>query len=241
MDPSSPKLTLEILPQPDDITCGPTCLHAVYRYYGDHLPLRQVIAEVKPLKGGGTLSVLLAHHALERGYQATIFTYNLTVFDPSWFVDGGVDLTDRLKAQAKAKRTTKLRFATKAYLRFLELGGRIRFEELNPDLIRRYLNRGHPVLTGLSATYLFGCARERGEIKLHYDDIRGHPAGHFVVLYGYDLDSDEALVADPLQDNPRFGTHYYPVGIQRLLGAVLLGALTYDANLLVIEPRTSQL
>jgi hypothetical protein len=39
-----------------------------------------------------------------------------------------------------------------------------------------------------------------------------------------------------LQDNPRFGGQYYSVGIQRLLGAVLLGALTYDANLLVIEP-----
>ena len=24
---------LEILNQPDDVTCGPTCLHAVYRYF----------------------------------------------------------------------------------------------------------------------------------------------------------------------------------------------------------------
>jgi len=241
MDPSSSKLTLEILPQPDDITCGPTCLHAVYRYYGDDIPLGRVIDEIKPLKGGGTLAVLLAHHALERGYRATIYTYNLTMFDPSWFASGRIDLAAKLEAQAKAKRAAKLRFATRAYLRFLELGGRMRFRELNPDLIRRYLTRGLPVLTGLSATYLFGCPRERGKEKLHYDDIRGEPAGHFVVLYGYDPDSREALVADPLQDNPRFGTHYYSVSIQRLLGAVLLGALTYDANLLVIEPPNSQL
>lgn len=241
MDPSSPRLTLEILPQPDDTTCGPTCLHAVYRYFGDAISLGQVIDEVKPLKGGGTLAVLLARHALERGYRATIYTYNLTMFDPSWFASGRIDLAAKLEAQAKAKRAAKLRFATRAYLRFLELGGRMRFRELNPDLIRRYLTRGHPVLTGLSATYLFGCPRERGKEKLHYDDIRGEPAGHFVVLYGYDPDSREALVADPLQDNPRFGTHYYSVSIQRLLGAVLLGALTYDANLLVIEPSNSQL
>jgi hypothetical protein len=240
VDPHSSKLTIEILPQPNDMTCGPTCLHAVYRYYGDTISLGQVIDEIKPLKGGGTLAVLLACHALERGYQATIFTYNLDVFDPSWFGDRKVDLAGRLRSQAKVKRSAKLRFATKAYLRFLELGGRIRFKELNPDLIRRYLNRGHPVLTGLSATYLFGCARERGKEKLYYDDVRGEPAGHFVVLYGYDPDSREALVADPFQDNPRFGTHYYSVGIQRLLGAVLLGALTYDANLLVIQPGTNQ-
>jgi ABC-type bacteriocin/lantibiotic exporter with double-glycine peptidase domain len=36
-------LRLDILPQPDDTTCGPTCLHAVYRYWGDEIPLAQVI------------------------------------------------------------------------------------------------------------------------------------------------------------------------------------------------------
>ena len=28
----------EIQRQPDDVSCGPTCLHAVYRYFGDELP-----------------------------------------------------------------------------------------------------------------------------------------------------------------------------------------------------------
>jgi hypothetical protein len=47
------------------------------------------------------------------------------------------------------------------------------------------------------------------------------------------------MVADPLQDNPLYGEHYYEVGVDRLVGAILLGILTYDANLLVIAPRTS--
>src|SRR5262249_1472255 len=33
------RLQLDILPQPDDFTCGPTCLHAIYRYLGDEVPL----------------------------------------------------------------------------------------------------------------------------------------------------------------------------------------------------------
>jgi hypothetical protein len=37
------QLELEMLPQPDDTTCGPTCLHAVYRYRGHEIPLDQVI------------------------------------------------------------------------------------------------------------------------------------------------------------------------------------------------------
>ena len=57
------KLRVDILPQPDDNSCGPTCLHALYRYYGDELPLDQVLAEVPMLESGGTLDVLLANHA----------------------------------------------------------------------------------------------------------------------------------------------------------------------------------
>ena len=77
------RLEFDILPQPDNMTCGPTCLHALYRYYGDELPLETVIEEVESLEGGGTLAVLLACHALRRGYDATIYTYNLKVLDPT--------------------------------------------------------------------------------------------------------------------------------------------------------------
>jgi hypothetical protein len=230
------RLQLEIHGQPDDASCGPTCLHAVYRYFGDPVPLEDVIAEVELLETGGTLAVLLAVHALRRGYRATIYTYNLQLFDPTWFDRPDPDLVELLERQAVEKADPQLRFATRAYIDYLALGGRVRFEELNPTLLRSFLERNQPVLTGLSATYLFSCARERGWEILEYDDVRGYPTGHFVVLCGYDAASDEVGVADPLQDNPRFGSHYYEVGMQRLLGAILLGVLTYDANLLILEP-----
>lgn len=230
------RLTLEIQPQPDDSTCGPTCLHAVYRYFGDRIPLRQVISEVEPLETGGTLAVLLGCHALRRGYTATVFTYNLNLFDPTWFAKK-VDLADRLRQQAEAKPDGKLRRATEAYLEFLSLGGVLRFEELRPALLRRFLKRQIPVLTGLSATYLYGCAREAGDHTLREDDIRGVPTGHFVVLCGYDRETRRVLVADPHQDNPLFGSHYYEVSVNRALGAILLGVITYDANLLILERK----
>jgi hypothetical protein len=227
---------VRILPQPTDTTCGPTCLQAVYGYYGDDIPLDQVIREVVPLAERGTLAVLLARHALARGYRATIYTYNLHVFDPTWFGSDREGLAGRLEAQASRKEDAKLRFATSAYLGFLRMGGEIRFEELTPELIVRFLDRGQPLLTGLSATYLYGCARERGGDRLVYDDIGGVPTGHFVVLCQHDADRDQIIVADPLADNPAFPPHFYAVGVQRVLGAILLGVLTYDANFLVVEP-----
>jgi hypothetical protein len=38
-------LTLEILPQPTDETCGPACLHAVYRFLDDPPQLDRVVIE----------------------------------------------------------------------------------------------------------------------------------------------------------------------------------------------------
>lgn len=81
-------LNLDILHQPDDHTCGPTCLHAVYQYFGDDVPLNQVVHETDFLEEGGTLAPLLGCHALRRGYQAKIYTWDLRVFDPTWFAPG---------------------------------------------------------------------------------------------------------------------------------------------------------
>jgi hypothetical protein len=232
------RLHFDILPQPDSSTCGPTCLHAVYRYHGDEMPLAQVIRETPALEEGGTLAVLLACHALERGYDATIYTYNLQIFDPTWFVPGAQRMADRLRAQMQVKSDPKLHLASEAYLRFLRLGGRLRMEDLSVELFRRYLVRGVPILTGLSATYLYRESREYGPQGTP-DDVRGVPQGHFVVLCGYDRVRREVLLADPLMPNPLSPEHLYEIAIDRVVCAVLLGMITHDANLLVVRPKPS--
>ena len=232
------ELNVEIQTQLDDVTCGPTCLDAIYRYYGDEIPLEQVVSEVQQLETGGTLAVLLACHALKRGYKATIYTYNLRIFDPTWFGQFGGDLEEKLREQLRHKETPKLRFATEAYVEFLERGGTIKFEELNSALLRRYLNRGIPILTGLSATYLYRCPREL--VTTDPDDVRGEPQGHFVVVCGYDRLRRQVMVADPYPDHALGDSNKYFVSFDRLIGAILLGIMTYDANLLLIETKGRQ-
>ncbi|MEJ2469593.1 MAG: hypothetical protein P8Y96_00540 [Desulfuromonadales bacterium] len=229
------RLSLEILPQPDELSCGPTCLQAVYRYYDDELSLDRVIAEVPMLEGGGTLGVWLACHALRRGYRATIYTYKLQIFDPSWFQPGGPDICERLQAQLLVKDDPKLHVATRAYLEYFQRGGRMRLADLTPALIRRFLKQQQPILTGLSATWLYRSPRETGE-NCDYDDVRGEPSGHFVVLCGYDRSTREVLIADPLLGNPLGLGHIYRSPMQRVINAILLGVLTYDGNLIIIEP-----
>lgn len=230
--------------QPDDQTCGPTCLHALYRYYGDEVSLDRVVGEIERVEGGGTLGVILGAHALHRGYSVTIYTFNLQVFDPTWFGDEGelregIDLVAKLRAQMEAKSKARLHTTSFNFIRFLELGGTVKFGDLTPAFLRRYLKREIPILTGLSSTYLYRCAREYGPDD-DYDDVRGLPAGHFVVLAGYDRRRRKVLVSDPLQDNPAFRKQQYVVSIERLIGAIMLGVLTYDANLLIVEPRRTE-
>ncbi len=233
-------LALNILPQPDDVTCGPTCLHAVYRYYGDPVSLEEVVQRTPQLEDGGTLAVLLGCDALKNGYDATIYTYNLTVFDPTWFRYSDAHLVDKIRSQLLHKDSPKLHTASRGYLEFLSLGGQLRMRDLNRDLIVEHLNQSVPVLTGLSSTYLY---QERRELNTTQepDDVRGTPQGHFVVLRGYNREKKMVRVADPYQKNPWSKNLDYEVPIERVICAILLGVLTYDANLLVIRPKSKPL
>lgn len=237
-------LELNIKAQPDDVTCGPTCLHGVYQYYQDDIPLKEVIEEVKQLASGGTIAVMLANHALKRGYNATIYTYNLMTFDPSWFREKA-DLTTKLNEQLLAKpNDEKLHVATTGYLQFLANGGVIKFEELTPSLIKYFLTKRIPILTGLSATYLYESPRETGEyipatgeFVVRYDDVNGVSTGHFVIINGFNQEKRLVYIADPLDANPISEKQYYKVSFQKLINSIMLGVMTYDANLLIIHPK----
>lgn len=228
-------IDFKILPQPTETTCGPTCLHGVYSYYGGRASLASIIKDISHLEDGGTLAVLLGRDALERGYRAKIYTYNLDMFDPTWFPADAAKLKKFIATQKKAKRNKKLQLASDAYLDFLNLGGEILFEDLTPKLLRKFLENGTPILTGLSATYLYRGAREIGETN-QPDSIAGEPVGHFVVIAGIDREQKKLLIADPFHQNPFASGNYYWVETHRVISSILLGIVTYDANLLVIEP-----
>ena len=109
-------------------------------------------------------------------------------------------------------------------------------QDLSPALLQRCLELNRPILTGLSATFLYRTPREFGTDVLEDDDLRGQPTGHFVVLCGWNSDERKVRVADPLEDRPGFDEHIYWMPVERVINAVLLGVLTYDGNLLLLEP-----
>jgi hypothetical protein len=209
----------------------------LYNYYGDVVALKEVIQEVKQLKFGGTLAVMLGNHALKRGYKAHIYTYNLNVFDPTWFKFSSKKMIQYLREQMEFKhKRRKLRVASHAYIKFLQSGGELLNVELDEALIKSYLKKSIPILTGLSATYLYGTAREIPQFDI-YDSIKGEPSGHFVVITGFDEDKNCAYITDPMEPNPLGNGKVYSVNFSRLINSIMLGIVTYDANLLIIEPK----
>lgn len=234
------KLKIEIQEQPDDSTCGPTCLHSVYNYYQNNIGLDDVIKSTKTLDDGGTLGVLLGLDALKRGFDTRLYTLNLKVFDPSWAnLDAG-ELIEKLEKQLAFKNDKKFQDASKAYVEYLKNGGELLLQNLTTKLIKKYLSDGYPILTGLSATYLYQTPRELylSNNQSIYDDLKGEPLGHFVVLFG--IREKYIYVADPYRGNPFTKSSYYKVEADRLLSAILLGILTYDANLLIIKPKNEE-
>ncbi|NCX93846.1 MAG: peptidase-C39 like family protein [Gammaproteobacteria bacterium] len=233
-------LNVLIQNQPDGESCGPTSLHAVYQFYDDRVSLDQVIHEVERVVTGGTISAFLGQHALTRGYRASIYVYDLSLFDLTWFKHPDCSnefLSMKLKEQLKYKHSKRFEEATKAYLDFMAMGGKILYHDLSVAWLREFFELGLPLITGLSSTYLYNCPRERAiGNQMIYDDLRGTPCGHFVVLCGYDEQKRHIVVADPHRQNPISQNNYYKVKAQRLINSIMLGVLTYDANLLMIEP-----
>src|SRR5665647_130647 len=121
-------MELTILPQPDDTSCGPTSLHAVYRYYNLEVELAQLIADISSLETGGTLAVYLGIDALQRGMDATLYSYNLKMFDPTWAGLAPSVLIDKLEQQQEFKKKKRFFQASQAYITFLRLGGIILFD-----------------------------------------------------------------------------------------------------------------
>jgi hypothetical protein len=230
------ELPIAIERQPDYTTCGPTALHAIYRYYGDPIDLQTVIKETPKLPTGGTLGVHLSVHALSRGYEVDTWVCNVRHMDPTWFQQP-TDVLAKLQLRAEAKglrADPRYGPALQSVEQYVRLGGRLVWGDLTPELIGRVLGQGTPILTGTNGTYLYQCARETDAGP---DDVRGDAFGHFIVLSGYSDADQSVAIADPLLDNPAHGTKYYRASVYRLLGAIFLGVGTDDGNLMRIRPK----
>lgn len=229
------KLNLHVSKQPDDESCGITCLQAIYDYYAHPTSLDKLKNEIEHWQTGGTVAVNLARHALGRGFSAEIHTYNIKIFDPTWKDLSPKDLSRKLNQRARKIRSKKQKMVIGFYQDFLKKGGVLKFDDLDEDLLSRLFKDHKPIICGLSATYLYQHMRETPDND--ENDIIGQPVGHFVVVTGWDPHTRTVTIQDPLRKNPISDTGTYKLPFTKFSNAVMLGILTYDENLLVIAKK----
>ena len=98
------KLDFKIEEQPDNTSCGPVCLKAVYEYYHTNVELTDLVNDIHQFEeGGGTLAVMLAKHALSMGFKTKMYSYNLNLFDPTWFKLSHTELIAKLNERKTIK------------------------------------------------------------------------------------------------------------------------------------------
>lgn len=237
LDPArSRELAVPRFAQPDDVTCGPTCLLSVLRYYGDETPFARLLELTPTNPDGGTLAVFLGQVARALGYRARLYSYNYRVVDPSWSALPPSEVRARLLRRAEVSPKPKVQAACQAYAAFLAAGGELAFADLSAELLVGALERGRPLLCGLSATYLYDQPRERPDDNA-VDDVGGDPVGHFLVICGHAAGGARFSVRDPYSHVPATEEDgSYVVEGRRLLNAILLGIVSFDAVLLEVWP-----
>ena len=95
----------------------------------------------------------------------------------------------------------------------------------------------YEVLTGFT---LPNISQPGGWLPLVFSLVMALAMLAYVILDGYDEQTGQIDIADPLLNNPTNQGQHYQVDFSRLINAIMLGIVTYDSNLLIIEPRTKQ-
>ncbi len=220
------KLHFTVPQQPDDESCGITCLQAVYEHYGFETSAEALQHQVVHWrKTGGTVGVNLGRHALAHGFSAEIYTYNIKVFDPTWRDLPRDEIRAKLKLRQRRIRSSRQKKEIGFYLDFIKHGGVVRFDDLDEALFRRLFASKQPVICGLSATYLYQSIRELPNNQ--ENDVIGNPVGHFVVVSAYDAEKHEVQIHDPLRQHPLSATGTYSLPLPEIQQRGDAGILTY--------------
>lgn len=248
--PRRKRLPVPRFPQPDDVSCGPTCLAQVLAGYGDDRPLSELLTKVRRNPDGGTQAVHLGQLALDIGYRARLYPLGVQVFDPTWWELEDPQIVEKLARRAEGLPAGPRRHEVQAWHRFMVSGGYIAFQEPTPQLLVRVLAQGRPLICGLNATWLYRESRTNPDTNRD-DDVHGQPQGHFVTVTGYTGSGLHFHIADPSEDPPPYpGEPHpdeepdpeppvrgrYPLRAERLIHAILLGDGTRDAVLLEVWP-----
>lgn len=185
--------------------CEPACLKQIMNYFKIRIGLDELVSKISTDNfRWQNWDFNTARVAMSYGLTTTIYTTSTGIFDPTWFDLEKNELIGKLRKEIKFLKEGKynglpsyLEDATAA-LRYLESGGKIKFECITKELLEDALLRRNPLIAPVNYTLLRNAPRERyveSKDKWIPDDIKGNSYGHVVVIDGFTNDS--FAIVDP--------------------------------------------
>jgi len=118
------------------------------------------------------------------GFQSvTLVSTNLYIFDYTWIKLGKKKFIQKLE-EAKDKICEDYRESANSIYKWLKTGynNKVILDYNFSKYIKKFLNKGKPVLVSFNWTMFFKYSKKRGNIE---DSIKGEYEEHVAVIYGY--------------------------------------------------------
>jgi hypothetical protein len=212
--------------------CRSAALAQVLNYFGDPSSSKDISNYCTKSTKFRDWDYLLGLYAISRGFNATIHTRSISIFDPTWFKICRSDLLVKLSKKvenlsdlsARAEGFKKFELEAKRVIEFLNAGGDLNFSPFSINCMNSYLDKKIPIITTFTGPLLYGLPKETfGQA----DDIGGDPWKHSLVISSYS--KENFRVVDPSKIKGR----RYDVKADSLLDSMI----RYDSNFLAVFPR----
>ena len=220
--------------------CVQTAASQLLSFYNINKTVEEIKKEVpvyitsdgKPL--GSSLGHIAAYFTT-LGFQTTIHTVDIELFDRSWNSSDNKMLKDNLLQRRKYLRHSRyeaaaLDMVVDGYVQFLNKGGTIEFPIVDEQYISKLLEKG-PVYAVVSYNFLNQVAKysARSEERPTKDAISGSPSTHVIIITKFNNGLFEII--DP--DYEFGGKRSIPSNL--LIGAFYLAETDFDPMLITLS------
>ncbi len=141
----------------------------------------------------GTWSPYIGIYAMKLGYNVEIFTYDVSLFDPTWFNLSNKSLIKKLKIAIKKIKDKDKKFGVRGYIDFLREGGKLTFKIPTKKILIKFLKKKIPPMAFVNSTAYY--KRKRKDFKAGKRSEFGEVGGHCIVISGYK--NGKFIVTDP--------------------------------------------
>lgn len=144
--------------------CGPVCLQMLYAYYKIPISFREVLKDVHVYKKG-TYTSDLGISLLRHGFDVTLYFYDTRHFSPQCRGWSREEAIRTIETMLKIKKKNRQRL--RRTLEFIKEGGKLKFDIVRINEIRKAIHSGNPPIICIDRKALYGKAEG--------------VAGHFVI------------------------------------------------------------